>query len=424
MQFNAPRGTNDILPPASLKWQYIEKVTRELFSNYNYEEIRTPVFEYTELFQRGIGEVTDIVEKEMYTFEDKGGRSITLRPEGTASVIRSFLENKIYGQAQPTKYYYIGPMFRYERPQSGRFRQFHQLGVEAVGSNDPALDAEIISLGMRFLSKFGLDDLSLHLNSVGCKSCRPKYVEILKDYLIKNRELLCDDCKTRIERNPLRVLDCKNESCQTVIDDAPKIVDHLCEECDEHFTGVQEYLDILNIDYNINPKLVRGLDYYTNTAFEIKDSSLGAQDTVFGGGRYNGLAEEIGGKDIPGIGFALGIERLLLSIEAQNIELPVEKGIDLYITVIGENAKKEAFKLNDILRNTGFKTDIDYLDRSVRSQMKSADRMNADYTIIIGEDELESDSATIRNMKTGNERSIKLSSLIEEMKQLVYGEEK
>src|SRR6056297_1363824 len=424
MKFNAPRGTNDILPPDSYKWQYIEKVTHELFSNYNYEEIRTPIFEYTELFQRGIGEVTDIVEKEMYTFEDKGGRSITLRPEGTASVIRSFLENKIYGQAQPTKYYYIGPMFRYERPQSGRFRQFHQLGVEAVGSNDPALDAEIISLGMRFLLKFGLEDLSLHLNSVGCKSCRPKYVDVLKDYLIKNRDLLCDDCKSRIERNPLRVLDCKNERCHSVINDAPKIVDHLCGECDEHFSSVQEYLDILKIDYNINPKLVRGLDYYTNTAFEIKDSSLGAQNTVFGGGRYNGLAEEVGGKDIPGIGFALGIERLLLSIEAQNIELPVEKGIDLYITVIGENAKKEAFRLNDLLRNTGFKTDIDYLNRSVRSQMKSADRMNADYTIILGEDELKNDSATIRNMKTGDEKSIKLSSLIEEMKQLVYGEEK
>ncbi|RCW43793.1 MULTISPECIES: histidine--tRNA ligase [unclassified Halanaerobium] len=423
MQFNAPRGTKDILPPASLKWQYIEKVAREVFANYNYDEIRTPIFEYTELFQRGIGEVTDIVEKEMYTFEDKGGRSLTLRPEGTASVIRSFLENKIYGQAQPTKYYYIGPMFRYERPQSGRFRQFHQLGVEAIGSNDPALDAEIISLGMRFLSNFGLEDLSLHLNSVGCKYCRPKYIEILKDYLINNRELLCNDCKARIDRNPLRVLDCKNERCQSVIDDAPKIVDHLCRECYGHFSSVQAYLDILKINYYINPKLVRGLDYYTNTAFEIKDSHLGAQDTVFGGGRYNGLAEEIGGKKIPGIGFALGIERLLLSIKAQNIEIPIEKGIDLYITVIGENAKKEAFRLNDLLRNTGFKTEMDYLDRSVRSQMKSADRMNADYTIILGEDELENDSATIRNMKTGNEKLIKLSSLINEMKQLVYGEE-
>jgi len=419
MKFNAPRGTNDILPPDSYKWQYIEKVTHELFSNYNYEEIRTPIFEYTELFQRGIGEVTDIVEKEMYTFEDKGGRSITLRPEGTASVIRSFLENKIYGQAQPTKYYYIGPMFRYERPQSGRFRQFHQLGVEAVASNDPALDAEIISLGMRLLQKLGLSDLDIHLNSVGCRSCRPKYVDKLKAYLNEHKEELCDNCRDRIDRNPLRVLDCKNEGCQRVIKDAPKITEHLCEECETHFSDVQEYLDILDIEYKVNPLLVRGLDYYTNTAFEIKDNALGAQDTVFGGGRYNGLAEEIGNRDIPGIGFALGIERLLLSLEAQDIELPVKTSLDLYITVIGEKAKKEAFRQLDKLRNAGLKTEIDYLDRSVGSQMKSADRMNASYTIILGENELENNSATIRNMKTGNEKEIQLDNLLEEMKQLV-----
>jgi histidyl-tRNA synthetase len=423
MKFNAPRGTNDILPPDTLKWQYIEKKTHEIFSNYNYQEIRTPIFEYTELFQRGIGEVTDIVEKEMYTFEDKGGRSITLRPEGTASVIRSFLENKIYGQAQPTKYYYIGPMFRYERPQSGRFRQFHQLGVEAIASNDPALDAEIISLGMRLLQDFGLNDLELHLNSVGCGECRPTYVDKLKKYLNENKEQLCDNCKSRIDRNPLRVLDCKNDSCQSVIKDAPKITDNLCESCADHFNDVQEYLDILNLDYIINPLLVRGLDYYTNTAFEIKDNALGAQDTVFGGGRYNGLAEEIGSRDLPGIGFALGIERLLLSLEAKDIELPVESGVDLYITVIGEQAKKESFKLLDQLRNKGFRTEIDYLGRSVGSQMKSADRMNAEYTIIIGENELNNNSATIRNMKSGDEKEIQLSNLLEEMKQLVDKED-
>lgn len=423
MKFNAPRGTNDILPPDTLKWQYIEKKTHQIFSNYNYQEIRTPIFEYTELFQRGIGEVTDIVEKEMYTFEDKGGRSITLRPEGTASVIRSFLENKIYGQAQPTKYYYIGPMFRYERPQSGRFRQFHQLGVEAIASNDPALDAEIISLGIRLLQDFGLDDLELHLNSVGCGECRPAYVDKLKDYLNKNKEDLCDNCKSRIEKNPLRVLDCKNESCQLVIKDAPKITENLCQSCDEHFDEVQEYLDILDLDYIINPLLVRGLDYYTNTAFEIKDNALGAQDTVFGGGRYNGLAEEIGNRDLPGIGFALGIERLLLSLEAKDIKLPVESGVDLYITVIGDKAKKESFKLLDKLRNNGFKTEIDYLGRGVGSQMKSADRMNAEYTIIIGEDELNKNSATIRNMKSGDEKEIQLSNLLDEMKKLVDKEE-
>lgn len=423
MKFNAPRGTNDILPPDTLKWQYIENKTHELFSNYNYQEIRTPIFEYTELFQRGIGEVTDIVEKEMYTFEDKGGRSITLRPEGTASVIRSFLENKIYGQAQPTKYYYIGPMFRYERPQSGRFRQFHQLGVEAVASNDPALDAEIISLGIRLLEDFGLSDLELHLNSVGCAECRPDYVEKLKSYLIDKQNQLCDNCQQRIERNPLRVLDCKNESCQAVIEKAPKITENLCPDCEEHFSEVQSYLEVLKLDYIINPLLVRGLDYYTNTAFEIKDNALGAQDTIFGGGRYNGLAEEIGSRDLPGIGFALGIERLLLSLEAKDIDLPVEYGVDLYITVIGERAKKESFRLLDQLRNQGFKTEIDYLGRSVGSQMKSADRMQAEYTIIIGEDELDNNSATIRNMESGAETEIKLDELIKEMKQLVDRED-
>lgn len=423
MKFNAPRGTNDILPPDTLKWQYIEKKTHEIFANYNYQEIRTPIFEYTELFQRGIGEVTDIVEKEMYTFEDKSGRSITLRPEGTASVMRSFLENKIYGQAQPTKYYYIGPMFRYERPQSGRFRQFHQLGIEALGSNDPALDVEVISVGMRLLQKFGLNEFELHLNSVGCRECRPNYVEKLKSYLNKYQDDLCVSCKDRINRNPLRVLDCKNESCTAVIKDAPKITDNLCDSCDEHFNQVQEYLDILDMDYILNPLLVRGLDYYTNTAFEIKDNALGAQNTVFGGGRYNGLAEEIGKRDLPGIGFALGIERLLLSLEAKDIQLPVESGVDLYITVIGDKAKKESFKLLDQLRSKGFRTEIDYLDRSVGSQMKSADRMNAEYTIIIGEDELSNNSATIRNMKSGEEKQIQLSNLIEEMKKLVVRED-
>lgn len=423
MKFNAPRGTNDILPPDTLKWQYIEQKTHEIFSNYNYQEIRTPIFEYTELFQRGIGEVTDIVEKEMYTFEDKSGRSITLRPEGTASVMRSFLENKIYGQAQPTKYYYIGPMFRYERPQSGRFRQFHQLGVEALASNDPALDVEVISLGMRLLQSLGLSELELHLNSVGCADCRPNYVEQLKTYLLKHEQDLCESCKNRINRNPLRVLDCKNESCQSVIKNAPKITDNLCNSCADHFNEVQEYLDILDIDYIINPLLVRGLDYYTNTAFEIKDNALGAQNTVFGGGRYNGLAEEIGNRDIPGIGFALGIERLLLSLEAKEIELPLESGVDLYITVIGEQAKKESFKLLDQLRNNDLRTEIDYLGRSVGSQMKSADRMNAEYTIIIGEDELSNNSATIRNMKSGSEKEIKLNNLLEEMKQLVDKED-
>jgi histidyl-tRNA synthetase len=416
---NAPRGTNDILPPESAKWNYIENKAKKIFDLYNYEEIRTPIFEYTELFQRGIGEVTDIVEKEMYTFEDKSGRSITLRPEGTASVVRSFLENKIYGQAQPTKYYYIGPMFRYERPQAGRYRQFNQLGVEVFGSKDPMIDAEVINVGMHFLESLGLKKLKLYINSIGCPSCRPNYLNKLKSYLNDNKEELCDDCKNRIDKNPLRVLDCKNDQCQNIINDAPKIVAHLCEECEIHFESVKTNLSNLEIDFVIDPKLVRGLDYYTKTAFEVKFEGLGAQDTIFGGGRYDKLAEEIGDKDIPGIGFALGIERLLLTLEKQEINIPIDKSIDIYLTTIGEKAKTACFEILNEFRKNDIKAEIDYMDRSVGGQMKSADRMNANYTVIIGENELESCKATVRNMKTGDEKEIKLDKLVESIEKLI-----
>ncbi|MDZ7672135.1 MAG: histidine--tRNA ligase [Halanaerobiales bacterium] len=416
---NAPRGTNDILPPESAKWNYIENKAKKIFDLYNYEEIRTPIFEYTELFQRGIGEVTDIVEKEMYTFEDKSGRSITLRPEGTASVVRSFLENKIYGQAQPTKYYYIGPMFRYERPQAGRYRQFNQLGVEVFGSKDPMIDAEVINVGMHFLESLGLKELKLYINSIGCPSCRPNYLNKLKSYLNDNKKELCDDCKNRIDKNPLRVLDCKNDQCQNIINDAPKIVDHLCEECETHFESVKTNLSNLEVDFVIDPKLVRGLDYYTKTAFEVKFEGLGAQDTIFGGGRYDKLAEEIGDKDIPGIGFALGIERLLLTLEKQEIDIPIDKSIDIYLTTIGEKAKTACFKLLNEFRRNDIKAEIDYMDRSVGGQMKSADRMNANYTVIIGENELDSGKATVRNMKTGDEKEIKLDKLVESIEKLI-----
>ncbi len=419
MKINAPRGTNDILPPESLKWQYIEEKAREILEYYNYDEIRVPVFEYTELFQRGIGEATDIVEKEMYTFEDKSGRNLTLRPEGTASVVRSFLEHKIYGEAQPTKLYYMGPMFRYERPQSGRYRQFHQIGVEVFGSDDPAVDAEVIALGMNFLENLGLDDLEVSINSIGCPKCRGNYVKELKKYLFKYKEGLCPDCKRRLEKNTLRILDCKNTECKRIIKDAPRIIDHLCENCARHFEQVKDYLQILEIDYEIDYNLVRGLDYYTNTAFEIKYSGLGAQDTIFGGGRYNKLAEEIGGRNIPGIGFALGMERLILTLEKQGIKLPVNRNIDLYITTIGKKAKREAFKYINELRKIGLKTEMDFLDRSVKGQMKASDRMNATYTIILGDDELHKGKATIRNMKTGDEVEIKLDKLTEKMQSLL-----
>ncbi|MFW6006478.1 MAG: histidine--tRNA ligase [Halanaerobiales bacterium] len=416
---NAPRGTNDILPPVSLKWQYVEKKARDIFSLYNYQEIRTPIFEYTDLFQRGIGEATDIVEKQMYTFEDKSGRSITLRPEGTASVVRSFLENKIYGKAQPTKYYYCGPMFRYERPQAGRYRQFHQIGIEAFGSNDPMLDAEVISLGVTFLDELGISNLETYINSIGCKECREEYIYELKKYLNKYKDELCSDCKNRVKINPLRVLDCKNKECSRIMKDAPIIIDYLCNDCKEHFDKTREALDLLNINYEIDPFLVRGLDYYTNTAFEIKNKALGAQDTIFGGGRYNGLTEEIGKRSIPGIGFAIGIERLLLTIDKQNIELPIDNSLDVYFITIGEKAKKKAYELTQIFRKSGLKTTLDYLDRSVGSQMKAADRMDACYTIILGEDELNKNNATVRDMKSGEEKEISLDNIVKEIQRLV-----
>ena len=419
MSLNAPRGTNDILPPLSSKWKYILNKAENLMERYNYREIKTPIFEYTSLFQRGIGEATDIVEKEMYTFEDKGGRSITLRPEGTASVMRSFMENKIYGRAQPTKYYYFGPMFRYERPQSGRYRQFYQFGAEALGSNDPGLDAEMISMGLNLMEDLGLEKLETIVNSIGCPECRPDYIKKLKKYLTKHKNKLCSDCKKRLKTNPLRVLDCKNESCSKVVRDAPKISNYLCTDCKNHFEKVKKYLDHLEINYKVDPKLVRGLDYYTNTAFEIKYKGLGAQNTVFAGGRYNGLAEEIGGREVPGIGFALGMERLVLTLQKEEIELPIDNSIDLFITTIGDKAKQKGFELLSELRKAGLKADIDYMDRSVGSQMKAADRLNAKYTIIIGGDELNSGIATVRNMNSGEEIEVKLANLIDEMDELV-----
>ncbi|MGM0471279.1 MAG: histidine--tRNA ligase [Bacillota bacterium] len=419
MSITRPRGTNDILPDDSLKWQYIEDAARDVFARYNYQEIRTPIFESTDLFCRGIGESTDIVEKEMYTFTDKGGRSITLRPEGTASVMRSFLEHKVYGQAQPTKYFYYGPMFRYERPQSGRYRQFHQLGVEVLGADSPAIDAEVIALGLQFLTELGLEDLEVHLNSVGCPECRAEYRDQLRDYFADCLEDLCSDCQSRYDRNPLRILDCKSEDCQSYATDAPEIIDHLCPECDEHFAQVKSYLDQLEIDYIVDANLVRGLDYYTNTAFEIMYTGLGAQDTIFGGGRYNGLAEEIGDREVPGIGFAMGMERIVLALEEQDVELPLSTDMDLFITTIGQAARETAFNYLYQLRQAGLRVEMDYLGRSVKGQMKCADRNNAQYSIILGEDELNKGTATIREMTSGDQTEIELDNLVEEMKRRI-----
>ncbi|WP_027339708.1 histidine--tRNA ligase [Halonatronum saccharophilum] len=415
MKVKAPRGTNDILPQDTAKWQYLENVAKNVFKRYNYKEIRTPIFEETGLFQRGIGEGTDIVEKEMYTFEDKGGRSITLRPEGTASVVRSFLENKIYGKAQPNKYFYLGQMFRYERPQSGRYRQFHQLGVEVLGGDSPAIDAEVILLGLEILRELGLEGLEVHLNSVGCPKCRESYKEKLIEYFKPYLEELCSDCQSRYERSPLRILDCKVDKDKNFLAEAPKIHEEICDECGDHFSEVKTFLDLLDIDYILNPKLVRGLDYYTRTAFEIIYKGLGAQDTIFGGGRYDGLAQEIGRRDVPGIGFAMGMERILLTLEEQGIELPIDESIDLFVITIGEEAQRSAFSYLHKLRRAGLKVEMDYLGRSVKGQMKAADRNNASYSIILGEDELQKGVATIRDMKIGDQVEVELKKLVEEM---------
>lgn len=412
MTINSPRGTQDILPPASFKWQLVENAARNICRKYNYQEIRTPIFEYTELFSRGIGEATDIVEKEMYTFTDRGDRSVTLRPEMTASVVRSFLENKLYGGVQPTKLFYLGPMFRYERPQSGRYRQFHQFGVEVLGSNNPGLDVELMVMGIDFLQDLGLSNFFVELNSIGCQECRPDYIELLADYFTEHSEGLCADCKRRLKKNPLRILDC--DECQSIIEDAPIILDHICDDCSHHFAAVREKLDLLAVSYNISPHLVRGLDYYTNTVFEVKSEELGAQDAIFSGGRYDGLVEEIGDREVPGAGWALGIERLLLLMEKDEEEFIPE--LDVYIITIGDKAESYALQLMRNLRDEGFSVDTDYLDRSVGSQMKDADRKDSNYCIIIGENELKENKVTLRDMSSGEEDMVDQENIINELK--------
>ncbi len=412
MTIKAPRGTNDILPPASFKWNYIEKHAHEICRRYNYQEIRTPIFEHTELFARGIGEATDIVQKEMYTFTDKSDRSITLRPEGTAPVARAFLEHKLYGKALPKKFFYFGPMFRYERPQAGRYRQFHQFGVEVIGSDAPDVDVEIITLGIDFIEEFGFEDYYVEINSIGCPECRPSYLEELKTYLA-GKEELCENCQERLKTNPLRVLDCKSPVCQEIVSEAPVITDYLCPDCQENFSQVKQGLEKLKLDFKEVPTLVRGLDYYTNTVFEVKSDELGAQDAIFSGGRYNGLLEEIGDRDIPATGFALGLERLEILLE----EAAREFGDDLqvYITTIGEEAEAESLDILHRLRQAGYSADRDYGGRSVGSQMKDADRKNSRYCLIIGSEELKAGEVNLRDMKSGEEESVPLDGILEQM---------
>ena len=404
-----PRGTEDILPNDSKIWRLIENTAHEICAKYGYKEIRTPVFEDTSLFSRGVGDTTDVVQKEMYTLNDKGGRSITLRPEGTASLVRSYIENSLYANPQPTKLYYLISCYRYEKPQSGRLREFHQFGLECFGSDSSATDAEIITLAFDFFKTLGVKDLSLNLNSIGCEKCKPKYNEELKKYFSSHIDKLCDTCKDRLEKNPMRIIDCKSPVCQEVCADAPRMIDYLCEDCDSHFNQLTSYLDKLNIKYAIDPNIVRGLDYYTKTVFEITSDALGAQSTVCGGGRYNGLVEELGGKPTPGIGFAMGIERLILILKSQGIELGESLGPNIFVASIGDNASLTAQKLVYDLRNKGLWAERDLCDRSVKAQMKYANKLGACYSIVIGDDEVLNNKASLKNMGTGEETVVELS---------------
>ncbi|EOD00653.1 histidine--tRNA ligase [Caldisalinibacter kiritimatiensis] len=416
MLTKAPRGTKDVVPSDSYKWQHVEELFREVCEKFGYKEIRTPGFEHTELFERGVGETTDVVQKEMYTFEDRGGRSITLKAEGTAPAARLFIENKLYAEAQPTKIFYITPVYRYERPQKGRLREHHQFGIEVYGSESPAIDAEVISIVSTIYNKLGVKDIELHINSIGCPQCRKEYNKILKEYLSDKLDKLCKTCNSRYEKNPMRILDCKNESCQAELEDAPLMVDYLCDDCKVHFESVKEYLNELGIDFVVDPKIVRGLDYYTKTAFEFISKEIGAKSTVCGGGRYDGLIEEIGGPKTPAVGFGMGIERLLLTLENNGIEIEEPTGPDVFVVTIGERAEKEAFKLLYKLRNNNISADKDYLDRSIKAQFKYSNKINATYTIVIGDDEIEKDVVTLKNMKTGEQEEIKLSNIVEILK--------
>ncbi len=415
MKYTSQRGTRDILPQETHIWQGIEKTCRRLFSLYNYLEIITPIIESTDLFARSIGQGTDIVSKEMYSFIDKGDRQISLRPEATAPVVRAAIQNNLIQQDKLAKVYYIGPMFRYERPQAGRYRQFYQAGVEAFGSSDPALDAEVISLAEQIMNKLGLKDVEVHVNSVGCKKCRTKYLEDLKSYFSTHIKEMCEDCQTRFETNPLRILDCKQGGCQGYIEKAPALVDILCEDCKDSFNKVLGWLDLLNIKYHINKRLVRGLDYYTGTTFEIVSKHLGAQNAVCGGGRYDNLVEELGGRATPAIGFAFGIDRIVEILKSETKNPKSEQGKFIYIATLGELAKKIGFELLSKLRKRGRAAEIDYFSKNLKSQLKEADRIGAKYAIIIGEDEIKAGKVGLRDMKNNSQEDVPLNNILERL---------
>ena len=404
------KGTQDVLPQESHKWRYLEQSALEVAENFGFREVRTPVFEHTELFQRGVGDTTDVVQKEMYTFLDKGERSITLRPEGTAGVVRSFLEHGLFNEPMPQKLCYLTSCYRYEKPQAGRLREFHQFGVECFGTADPAADAEIIALAKQYFDFLGVRDLRLELNSIGCKECRKDYHKALHDYFSARKDKLCPTCVERLDRNPMRILDCKVPACGEIAADAPKVTDYLCDDCRAHFEQVQKYLGAMDIPFTVNPSIVRGLDYYSRTVFEFVSSSIGAQGTVCGGGRYDGLAEELGGPHTPALGFALGLERLMLLMESQGLPFPEAETCSLYIASMGKAAAQKAAELVCALRRDGIHAEFDVVGRSVKAQMKFANKLGADFTLVLGDSELESGKAVLKNMKSGETTDVELAS--------------
>lgn len=409
----AQRGTQDTLPGKSDRWQAVEGVMRDEAAVYGVSEIRTPVFEDTRLFQRSVGETTDVVQKEMYTFEDKGGRSVTLKPEGTAGVVRSYLEHGLYNTPAPQKFYYLTPCYRYEKAQAGRLREFHQFGVELFGTSLPAADAGLIAFVHGLFDRLCVRNLTLKLNSIGCPDCRAEYSKALKAYFTEHKDKLCETCRSRLDRNPMRILDCKEPGCAEVAKGAPRILDYLCDDCKAHFEGVKAALDSIHISYEIDPSIVRGLDYYTRTVFEFVSGDLGAQSTVCGGGRYDGLVEEMGGKSTPALGFALGIERLLMIMEAQQVEFPEPHPCELYIASIGEAAQKEAFRMAYGLRECSISAFSDEVGRSLNAQMKYANKLGAQFTLVLGDDELEKGMGVIKNMKTGEKTKVNLNNDLE-----------
>ncbi len=409
----AIKGTLDFLPQDIHKIQFIEQSLIEMARTYGFKEMRTPVFEHTELFSRGVGETTDVVQKEMYTFDDKGGRSITLRPEGTAGAARAFLENGLFNEALPQKVCYLTSCYRYEKPQAGRLREFHQFGVECFGTADPAADAEVISLASHIFDYFEVDGIELQINSIGCPTCRQKYHEALKKYFASFKSELCPTCLERLDKNPMRILDCKSPICSEIAKNAPKIIDYLCDECEEHFKAVQKYLDVMDIKYTINPTIVRGLDYYTKTVFEFVSTSIGAQGTVLGGGRYDGLIEELGGANTPSLGFAMGLERLMLVLDEEKFEYPQSPKPDLFIVAMGEKGKLKAVELASELRYEGCNVLYDLGNRSMKAQMKLANKVGAVSLIVIGDDEIENDTVTLKMMDTGEQEEMKLSDFCE-----------